>query len=96
MKIGRDDNNFYFYRTPVNAGLGQAAWLPEVVVDFDQLNALRLKLQNAYLQNSKDTLSCTGVDSALIAQSVLPGGPGLAPVRGVRATATWCTRWTRA
>jgi cell surface protein SprA len=74
VKIGRDDNNFYFYRTPVNAGQGQAAWLPEVVVDFAQLNALRLKLQNAYLQNSKDTLSCTGVDSALIAQSVLPAG----------------------
>ena len=74
VKMGRDDNNFYFYRTPVNAGQGQAAWLPEVVVDFDQLNALRLKLQNAYLQNSKDTLSCTGVDSALIARSVLPAG----------------------
>jgi cell surface protein SprA len=74
VKFGRDDNNFYFYRTPVNSGAGQAAWLPEVVVDFDQLNALRLKLQNAYLQNSKDTLSCTGVDSALIAQSVLPAG----------------------
>jgi cell surface protein SprA len=74
VKMGRDDNNFYFYRTPVNAGAGQAAWLPEVVVDFDQLNALRLKLQNAYLQNSKDTLSCTGVDSAIIAQSVLPAG----------------------
>ena len=74
VKIGRDDNNFYFYRSPVNSGVGQAAWLPEVVVDFDQLNALRLKLQNAYLQNSKDTLSCTGVDAALIAQSVLPAG----------------------
>lgn len=74
VKIGRDDNNFYLYRSPVNAGNGQAAWLPQVIVDFDQLNALRLKLQNAYLQNSKDTLSCTGVDSALIARSVLPAG----------------------
>ncbi|HEX7547037.1 MAG TPA: hypothetical protein VF368_09930, partial [Gemmatimonadaceae bacterium] len=74
VKIGRDDNNFYFYRTPVSSGQGQAAWLPEVVVDFAQLNALRLKLQNAYLQNSRDTLSCSGVDSAIIAQSVLPAG----------------------
>ncbi len=74
VKIGRDDNNFYFYRTPVNSGNGQAAWLPQVTVDFAQLNALRLKLQNAYLQNSKDTLSCTGVDSAIIAQSILPAG----------------------
>jgi cell surface protein SprA len=74
VKMGTDDNNFYFFRSPVNSGAGQAAWLPEVVVDFSQLNALRLRLQNAYLQNSKDTLSCTGVDSALIAQSVLPAG----------------------
>jgi cell surface protein SprA len=74
VKMGTDDNNFYFYRSPVNSGAGQAAWLPEVVVDFTQLNALRLRLQNAYLQNSNDTLSCTGVDSALIAQSVLPAG----------------------
>ena len=74
VKMGTDDNNFYFYRSPVNAGQGQAAWLPEVVVDFSQLNALRLRLQNAYLQNSRDTLSCTGADSALIAQSVLPAG----------------------
>ena len=74
VKIARDDNNFYFYRTPVSSGQGQAAWLPEVVVDFAQLNALRLKLQNAYLQNSRDTLSCTGVDSAIVAQSMLPAG----------------------
>lgn len=74
VKMGTDDNNFYFYRSPVNSGVGQAAWLPEVVVDFGQLNALRLRLQNAWLQNSRDTLSCTGVDSALIVQSVLPAG----------------------
>jgi cell surface protein SprA len=74
VKIGTDDNNFYFYRTPVNTGQTAAAWLPQVTVDFAQLNALRLKLQNAYLQHSKDTLSCTGVDSALIAQSILPAG----------------------
>ena len=74
VKMGTDDNNFYFYRSPVNSGAGQAAWLPEVVVDFSQLNALRLRLQNAYLQNSRDTLSCSGADSALIAQSVLPAG----------------------
>ncbi len=74
VKIGNDDNNFYLYRTPVNSGQGQAAWLPEVIVDFTQLNALRLKLENAYLQNSKDTLSCTAADSALIAQSILPAG----------------------
>ncbi|MFI5231497.1 MAG: cell surface protein SprA [Gemmatimonadales bacterium] len=74
VKMGTDDNNFYFYRSAVNSGPGQAAWLPEVIVDFGQLNALRLRLQNAYLQNSRDTLSCTGADSALIAQSVLPAG----------------------
>ena len=57
----------------MNAGQGQAAWLPEVVVNFEKLYALRSKLQNAWLQNRAAAVSCTGVDSALIAQSALPG-----------------------
>jgi cell surface protein SprA len=74
VKIGRDANNFYAYRTPVNSGNGQANWLPEVRVDFEKLQALRARLQNAYLQNRTDSLSCTGADSALIAKSALPVG----------------------
>lgn len=74
VKIGRDANNFYMYRTPVSAGPGQGAWLPEVRVDFDKLLALRSKLQNSWLQNRPDSISCTGVDSALIVASGLPLG----------------------
>ena len=74
VKIGRDANNFYAYRTPVNSGPGQAAWNPEVRVNFDKLIALRAQLQNAYLQNRPDSIACTGVDSALVARSAPPSG----------------------
>ncbi|HEU4719822.1 MAG TPA: cell surface protein SprA [Gemmatimonadaceae bacterium] len=76
VKIGRDANNFYLYRTPVNAGNGAEAWLPEVRVDFNRFFALRQKLQNAYLQNRSDSLSCGGVDSALVAASPVPALAG--------------------
>ena len=74
VRLGRDADNFYLYRTPVNAGKGQAAWLPEVRVDFNKFLALRAKLQNAFLQNSPDSLSCHGADSVLVARSGLPAG----------------------
>ncbi|MEO6527657.1 MAG: cell surface protein SprA [Gemmatimonadaceae bacterium] len=76
VKVGRDANNFYLYRTPVNAGPGAEAWLPEVKIDFNRFFALRQKLQNAYLGNQGDSLSCTGVDSALIARSAVPSFAG--------------------
>jgi len=74
VRIGRDADNFYLYRTPVGAGSGQAAWLPEVRVDFEKFFALRAQLQNAFLQNSPDSLACHGADSVLIARSGLPAG----------------------
>jgi hypothetical protein len=74
IKIGRDQNNFYLYRTPVNSGRGRATWLPEVRVDFRRLFDLREQLQNNFLQASADTLQCSGIDSLLIAQSGIPIG----------------------
>ncbi len=74
VRLGRDADNFYLYRTPVSAGTGPAAWLPEVRVDFDKFFALRAQLQNAFLQNSPDSLACHGADSVLIARSGLPTG----------------------
>ncbi len=74
VRLGRDADNFYLYRTPVGAGAGQAAWLPEVRVDFNKFFALRAQLQNAFLQNRPDSLACHGADSLLIARSGLPGG----------------------
>ena len=74
IKIGRDANSFYAYRTPASAGTTQAAWLPEVRVDFEKFYALRAQLENAYLQNRPDSIACTGADLALIAQSAQPVG----------------------
>ncbi|MBA3342716.1 MAG: cell surface protein SprA [Gemmatimonadaceae bacterium] len=73
VKIGRDPNNFYMYRTTLNGVAGRAAWLPEVRVDFQKLFALRAEIQNAYLQG-RARASCTGLDSALIANTPMPRG----------------------
>jgi hypothetical protein len=73
IKIARDDNNFYMYRTPVNFGPGQAAWLPEISVDFDKLFDLRARIQNAFLQGRQRN-TCTGIDSVLIENTPLPAG----------------------
>jgi len=73
IKIARDANNFYMYRTPVNAGTSKAAWLPEISVSFDKLFALRAQIQNAYLQG-KQRNTCTGLDSVLIENTPLPTG----------------------
>ncbi|MDQ8164275.1 MAG: cell surface protein SprA, partial [Gemmatimonadota bacterium] len=73
VKLGRDPNSFYAYRTPASTGTTQAAWLPEVRVDFEKLYALRAQLENSWLMNRPDSIACTGADLALIAQSALPG-----------------------
>ncbi|HEX2723176.1 MAG TPA: cell surface protein SprA, partial [Gemmatimonadaceae bacterium] len=73
VKIGRDPDNFYFYRTPLNGGNDRSAWLPEVKVDFRQLFRLRAEIQNAYLKGITKS-SCTGIDSVLIAMTPLPPG----------------------
>ncbi|AHG91698.1 Cell surface SprA [Gemmatirosa kalamazoonensis] len=85
VRLGRDEHNFYLYRTPVNAGSDASAWLPEVRVDFERLHALRVALQEQLLPgrlNAPSRFPCTGVDSALVARSGLPRG---LPVRRVAA-----------
>jgi hypothetical protein len=82
IKIGRDANNFYLYRTSANGGNARSAWEPEVRVRFDRFLALRARLQSAYLRAGQkgaggaavDSLACAGVDSALIVRSGLPFG----------------------
>ena len=83
VKIGRDENNFYLYRTRANEGQDSTAWSPEIRVDFQHFYELRRRVQNAYLSASataRDSLACTGVDSALVAASGVPasqrGGAG--------------------
>ncbi|MDQ6870530.1 MAG: cell surface protein SprA [Gemmatimonadota bacterium] len=73
IKIARDGNNFYMYRTPLNFGPGQQAWLPEIRVDFSRLFALRAQIQNSYLQRQQRN-TCKGLDSTLIANTPLPAG----------------------
>jgi hypothetical protein len=73
IKIARDANNFYMYRTPLNFGPGQQAWLPEIQIDFSRLFALRAQIQNSYLQGRQRN-TCTGLDSTLIANTPLPPG----------------------
>jgi hypothetical protein len=76
IKIARDANNFYMYRTPINSGTSKAAWLPEITVDFAKIFALRASIQNAYLQGTQRN-TCTGIDSVLIVNTPLP--PGATP-----------------
>ncbi|HWJ22390.1 MAG TPA: hypothetical protein VNS52_08570, partial [Gemmatimonadaceae bacterium] len=71
LKIGRDADNFYVYRTPVQAGRGKAAWT-DVKVQFQKFFDLRAKLQNAFLQGGDRYGSCSAADRALIDRSV-PG-----------------------
>jgi hypothetical protein len=71
IKIGRDPNNFYMYRTTLNGGTDRSAWLPEIRVDFEKLFALRAQIQNTYLQGGSKN-ACTGLDSAIVAATPLP------------------------
>lgn len=74
VKVGRDEHNFYMYRTPVNTGPAQSAWDPEVKVDLTRFQILRAQLENNFLRNSADSLACKGVDLELIKRSGLPRG----------------------
>ena len=72
VKLGRDANNFYAYHTAVGAGVGTAAWEPEVRVPFARFYALRARLESEYLAGRTDWSGCTASDSALIGKSGLP------------------------
>jgi hypothetical protein len=74
VKIGRDEHNFYLYRTPVQAGPGAAAWEPEVRVDLTRFQQLRAQLENAFLRGGADSLQCTGTDLELVRRSGAPRG----------------------
>ena len=74
VKLGRDEHNFYMYRTPVNAGATQSAWDPEVRVDLTKFQFLRAQLENNFLTGSADSLACRGTDLELIRRSGLPRG----------------------
>ena len=72
VKLGRDGDNFYAYRTPVNSGPGRNTWLPEIQIRFDKFFELRKRIESAYLRGGRDSVQCTGIDSALVTASQLP------------------------
>jgi cell surface protein SprA len=72
VKIGRDEHNFYAYRTPVNTGASQNAWEPEVRVDLQRFQSLRARLENLFLQGGADSIACSGADLELVRRSGLP------------------------
>lgn len=76
VKVGRDADNFYLYRTPVNEGPGVAAWSPEVRVDLQRFSRLRGRLQQLSLERPNGAIACTGIDSALVAATPVPAGSG--------------------
>ena len=79
IKIGRDADNFYMYRTPANAGFTADAWNPEVRVNFQRLFALKARLQSAYFQGTETITGCTALDSALILASLPSGSAASTP-----------------
>ncbi len=72
VKLGRDANNFYMYRTPISAGASRAAWEPEIRVRFDRFYRLRAQLQQALMSGAPPIGNCSVLDSALIVASGLP------------------------
>ena len=78
VKIGRDENNFYLYRSPVSSGQTQAAWT-DLSIDLSRFVRLRDQIQQAYLSGKKELLACTGVDSAMVVSS--PASTGIAARR---------------
>ncbi|HEY4129598.1 MAG TPA: cell surface protein SprA, partial [Gemmatimonadaceae bacterium] len=73
IKVGRDENNFYMYRTPVNSGQTAAAWT-DIDVSFARFVALRGQIQAAYLKGLKESIACSGIDSVIVASTPIPTG----------------------
>lgn len=73
VKLGRDENNFYLYRAPMDAGSTQASWT-DLQIDFSRFIELRKRVQADYLAGRQESIACTGVDSAMIAATPIPPG----------------------
>jgi cell surface protein SprA len=73
VKVGRDENNFYMYRSPLNAGSTAAAW-SDLAIDMSRFVNLQKRIQTDYLAGKQQSIACTGVDSAIVVASPLPVG----------------------
>ncbi len=65
LKVGRDENNFYMYRTPVRS----VSWEPEVVIDVPRWTALRVLVENEWLSGAPPSgaAECGGDSTAYVA-----------------------------
>jgi hypothetical protein len=72
VKLGRDADNFYMYRSDIGSGSTRAAWEPEIRVRFERFYRLRAELQQAAIGAAPALGGCTALDSALIRASGLP------------------------
>ena len=65
VKVGRDEHNFYMYRTPV----GTATWDPEVVVSLPKWLEMRAQIESAWLagQPPSGSAQCGGDSTAYVA-----------------------------
>ena len=73
LKLGRDENNFYLYRSPVGAGNTAAAWT-DLDIDVQRFVNLRNRIQKDYLAGKPTSIACTGADSAIVVSSPSPIG----------------------
>lgn len=67
IRLGRDAENFYLYRTPVKT----TSWTPEVTVDLQQWLLLRAQIEAAWLRGDPPSGSakCGGDSTAYVACS---------------------------
>ena len=94
FKVGRDENNFYMYRAPVNAGPTAAAWT-DFAIDLSRFIELRKKIQTAYLAGKRhlDRLHRRRLGDH---RGVAAAGRASCRTDSRRArTATWSTRSIR-
>ncbi len=65
IKVGRDENNFYMYRTPAKT----TDWLPEVVIDLERWLDLRAQVEVRFLRGDapSGSAACGGDPEAFVA-----------------------------
>jgi motility/secretion related protein SprA len=80
LKVGKDENNFYFYHAPART----ASWEPEVVVDFDRWLALRARVEQAWLRGDTARVYAGCPDTTVVpfdSAYVMCDGPYIVHVR---------------
>jgi hypothetical protein len=75
FKAGRDEHNFYMYKTPIRS----VTWEPEVVIELDKWMELRATVESAWLSGAPPSgaAECGGDSTAYIACD----GPYLVQIR---------------